>query len=89
MIRKKFLFRQKQIQQQEKNKRDAEKAAAAAAAAQAQVTRNLAEQNRKEGRGGYQSDFARDKDFMGGSGSAAEMGSFAKGGIVDMLEIYD
>ena len=63
--------------------------AAAKEAAQVAATRNLAEQNRKEGGGGYQSDFAQDKDFMGGSGSAAEMGSFAKGGIVDMLEIYD
>jgi hypothetical protein len=32
--------------------------------------------NRAEGRGGYQSNFAQDKDFMGGSGTAAEMGSF-------------
>jgi len=31
--------------------------------------------NRAEGRGGYQSDFAQDKDFMEGKGTAAEMGS--------------
>ena len=56
----------------------------AQAAAQAQ-TRAMAAKNRSEGRGGFQSDFAQDKDFMGGKGTAAEMGSFAKGGLARML----
>ncbi len=33
-------------------------------------------QNRADKRGGYQSDFAQDKDFMEGSGTAKDMGSF-------------
>ena len=56
----------------------------AQAAAQAQ-TRAMAAKNRSEGSGGFQSDFAQDKDFMGGKGTAAEMGSFAKGGLARML----
>jgi hypothetical protein len=63
--------------------------AAAAEAAQRQATRNLAEQNRRDTRGGYQSSFGKDKDFMGGSGKAKDMGSFMDGGIVDLVDIYD
>jgi hypothetical protein len=37
------------------------------------------------GRGGYQSSFGRDTDFMGGRGTAAEMGSFADGGLASMF----
>jgi len=36
----------------------------------------MRQQNEREGRGGYQSDFAQDRDFMGGSGGSDEMGSF-------------
>ena len=42
----------------------------------------MQEDNRARGIGGYQSDFAQDSDFMGGKGTAAEMGSFADGGNV-------
>ena len=45
----------------------------------------MATANRAAGRGGYQSDFAQDKGFMGGSGSSAEMGSFADGGLASMF----
>ena len=51
-------------------KRAQEEAARQAAATQMQ------QQNREEGTGGYQSDFSQDSDFMEGSGTAAEMGSF-------------
>jgi len=37
--------------------------------------REMQAQNRADRRGGYQSSFAQDKDFMEGSGTAAEMGS--------------
>ena len=59
-------------------RRQAAEAAAALVTAQAAV-------NRREGTGGYQSDFAQDSDFMGGRGTAAEMGSFADGGIATMF----
>ena len=48
-------------------------------------TRSMAIENRARGEGGFQSDFAQDRDFMGGKGTAAEMGSFAKGGLAKML----
>tara|TARA_R100001126_G_C4851725_1_gene162353 strand:- start:52 stop:1083 length:1032 start_codon:yes stop_codon:yes gene_type:complete len=86
--RKIGFYRQKQKELQQIREQKA-KEEAAAEAAQRQATRNLAEQNRREGRGGYQSDFSQDKDFMGGSGTAAEMGSFMDGGIVDLVDIYD
>ena len=53
--------------------------------ARVNATKAMAERNRERGRGGFQSDFARDKGFMGGKGTAAEMGSFAKGGLARML----
>jgi hypothetical protein len=46
------------------------------------LTQVMQEDNRAKGIGGYQSDFAQDSDFMGGKGTAAEMGSFADGGNV-------
>ena len=46
-------------------------------------TELMQRQNEKKGIGGYQSDFAQDSDFMGGKGTAAEMGSFAVGGLAD------
>jgi hypothetical protein len=52
-----------------------EKKAQEEAARQA-AARQIQEQNREQGTGGYQSSFADDSDFMEGSGTAAEMGSF-------------
>ena len=49
------------------------------------ATRALAAANKAAGTGGYQSDFAQDSDFMGGRGTAAEMGSFANGGLVTLF----
>ena len=45
----------------------------------------MAAANRAAGRGGYQSSFGRDEGFMSGSGTAAEMGSFADGGLATMF----
>ena len=53
-------------------------------AAQALVTAK-AFQNKQQGTGGYQSSFGGDRDFMGGRGTAAEMGSFADGGLVTLF----
>jgi hypothetical protein len=49
-------------------------------------TKLIQEQNEARGTGGYQSSFADDSDFMGGSGTAAEMGSFANGGRIGAAE---
>jgi hypothetical protein len=49
-------------------------------------TKLMQQQNEAIGRGGYQSDFSQDSDFMGGSGTAAEMGSFADGGRIGAME---
>jgi hypothetical protein len=65
-------------QEQQRLKQAAEAAAAARVASMADINRNL-------GMGGYQSDFAQDTDFMSGRGTAAEMGSFADGGIATMF----
>jgi len=81
-----FFKQQKQFKDKQAldilEKARAAKTAEAAARAQ---TRAMAERNRERGRGGFQSDFAQDKGFMGGKGTAAEMGSFAKGGLARML----
>ena len=45
----------------------------------------MADINRNLNLGGYQSDFSQDTDFMSGSGTAAEMGSFARGGLATMF----
>ena len=45
-------------------------------------TKLMKMENEARGTGGFQSDFAQDRDFMGGKGTAAEMGSFAKGGRI-------
>tara|TARA_R100000541_G_scaffold21601_1_gene31570 strand:+ start:19 stop:1116 length:1098 start_codon:yes stop_codon:yes gene_type:complete len=58
--------------------------AAQEAARQAATTR-MAQQNRQSGSGGYQSSFGGDSGFMGGSGTAAEMGSFRDGGLASMF----
>ena len=79
------------LQAQEKKQEEIRQAAAAAMQAQ----------NRAEGRGGYQSNFAQDRDFMEGregagtglgasdKGGSDTMGSFMDGGIVDLVDIYD
>ena len=51
----------------------------------ATLTSQMATANRAAGRGGYQSDFSQDSGFMGGRGTAAEMGSFADGGLATMF----
>ena len=58
-------------------------AAAAKEAAQKAATKKQAAQNKKNKTGGYQSSHGGNKGFMGGKGTAAEMGSFAQGGIID------
>ena len=65
-LSKKLIERRKQL---EELKRKEEQA-------RVDATRRMAQENRAAGTGGYQSSFAQDKDFMGGSGTAAEMGSF-------------
>jgi len=69
--------------------------------AKAAATAARAAENEAAGRGGYQSDFAQDKDFMGGpsgagygmgasdKGGSDSMGSFMNGGLVDLVDIYD
>jgi hypothetical protein len=49
-------------------------------------TKLMQQQNEARGTGGYQSDFSQDSDFMGGSGTAAEMGSFADGGRIGFFK---
>ena len=61
------------IKKQISNEAKRKKAAAMAAA------------NKAAGRGGYQSSFGRDTGFMEGRGTAAEMGSFADGGLATMF----
>ena len=63
-------------------KEAAAKEAAAKEAAQRAATKQQAAQNKASGRGGYQSSWGGGGGggFMGGSGTAAEMGSFADGG---------
>jgi hypothetical protein len=53
--------------------------------AQRSTTAAMAAANKAAGRGGYQSDFSQDSGFMGGRGTAAEMGSFADGGLATMF----
>ena len=91
-INKTLSRRDSAILSQRLERLEAEKAAAEAAelAAQQEATRSLAEANRQtagtsDATGGYQSSFSQDSDFMGGGGTAAEMGSFKQGGIVGLL----
>jgi hypothetical protein len=49
------------------------------------ATKQMAQQNRQSGSGGYQSSFGGDSGFMDGSGTAAEMGSFKDGGLASMF----
>ena len=49
------------------------------------VARSIQQQNIANKTGGYQSSFGGDRDFMGGRGTAAEMGSFKDGGLATMF----
>ena len=49
-------------------------------------TELMQRQNEMRGTGGYQSDFAKDSDFMSGKATTAEMGSFADGGRIGAQE---
>jgi hypothetical protein len=66
------------VQQEIQRRKQAEEAAKALVTAKAF-------QNKQQGTGGYQSSFRGDRDFMGGRGTAAEMGSFADGGLVTLF----
>lgn len=49
------------------------------------ATSQMAEANRQSGSGGYQSSFGGVSDFMSGSGTAADMGSFKDGGVITLF----
>ena len=49
------------------------------------LARSMQQQNRANRTGGYQSSFGGDRDFMGGRGTASEMGSFKDGGLATMF----
>ena len=65
-LSKKLIERRKQLEELKRREEQA----------RVDATRRMAQENKESGTGGYQSSFAQDKDFMGGSGTAAEMGSF-------------
>ena len=82
------------LEKQMAEKKAAEEAAKEAAQ-RAEVQRMQAE-NKASGTGGYQSSWGGGGGaggdgggFMDGSGTAADMGSFARGGKVDLVDIYD
>jgi len=75
---KAFRAAQDKISQEVQRRRQAQEAAE-------QLVKAMAVQNRMENKGGYQSSFGGDSGFMGGSGTAAEMGSFADGGLATMF----
>lgn len=68
-------------------KLEAEKLAAEAEAQRraATLTSQMAESNRQSGTGGYQSSYGGVDSFMSGSGTAADMGSFADGGLISLF----
>ena len=49
------------------------------------AARSIQQQNIANKTGGYQSSFGGDRDFMGGRGTPAEMGSFKDGGLATMF----
>ena len=84
---KKTLEKKKSVQLQQRLKA-LEELKAKEEAARVAATKSMAQENKQAGTGGYQSSWGRDPGgggFMGGSGTAAEMGSFKNGGIVDLL----
>lgn len=66
---------------------EAERQAAEAEAQRraATLTSQMAESNRQSGTGGYQSSWGGVDSFMSGSGTAADMGSFADGGLISLF----
>ena len=81
-------FKQQQLMNKKKQQVQLQKfknieAAAAKEAAQKAATKKQAAQNKKNKTGGYQSSHGGNKGFMGGKGTAAEMGSFAQGGLIN------
>jgi len=76
-------IKEKQLADEAAAKAKAAAAAAAKEAAQKAATKKQAAQNKKNKTGGYQSSHGGNKGFMGGKGTAAEMGSFAQGGLID------
>jgi len=72
---------------------DLQKELAAIEAEQQRQAKNMQDTNRAMGRGGYQSSFGGDSDFMegpkGGGDLTSTMGSFMDGGVVDLVDIYD
>jgi len=76
-------IKEKQLADEAAAKAKADAAAAAKEAAQKAATKKQAAQNKKNKTGGYQSSHGGNKGFMGGKGTAAEMGSFAQGGLID------
>ena len=75
---KAFKAAQDKISQEIQRRKQAQEAAE-------QLVKAMAVQNRMENRGGYQSSFGGDKDFMEGRGTTAEMASFADGGLATMF----
>lgn len=49
------------------------------------ITQQMARENQSSGTGGYQSSWGGVSDFMSGSGTAADMGSFKSGGLASMF----
>ena len=82
-LMKKYQLQNKKKQQVQLQKFKNIEAAAAKEAAQKAATKKQAAQNKKNKTGGYQSSHGGNKGFMGGKGTAAEMGSFAQGGLIN------
>ena len=79
-----------EVKEEIKTNEEKKKKAAEEKKKKQEATKALAEANRAtagtdQATGGYQSSFSQDSDFMGGRGTAAEMGSFKQGGIVGLL----
>jgi hypothetical protein len=94
MVRAKYNFYTQQTKQRDDDRKAAEEAQAKQTAAIAAA--NKAAAARGDRRGGYQSNFAQDSDFMGGggrdrgndpsdAGGSDTMGSFKKGGLATMF----
>ena len=64
----------------EEARRKAQEEAAKIERAQRAEVERIRQENERKGQGGYQSDFAQDKDFMGGEGRGRGMGAGDKGG---------
>jgi len=92
MLRQKQVFYAKETERRDRDRQIAEDNARRET--QRIAAENRAAAERGDRRGGYQSSFGGDSDFMegprgGGADLSSTMGSFMDGGIVDMLDIYD